>query len=280
MPKLAWTQLSTRELSNYLLSYLYAEAHGAKLPLAATEALLSGAPLPPAIAALDDTARAQQIRAWENLRPAGPVSADFIAAEAAYAARCRPALIEPAALPDFQGFKLYRGDITCMHCDAIVNAANAAMLGCFIPGHHCIDNCIHSAAGVRLRLTCAAKMQRLGRQAYTAEVIVTPGFNLPCHYVLHVTGPIVAGTVSADDIEKLSACYRNCLMQALALELHTLTFCCISTGVFAFPPAKAAHIAVTTCRKMQSTLSAHALTPIFCVFDETQQKLYQHELSL
>ena len=274
--------LSAPELLNYLLTYLYVEGQGpSALPHLDDHKVLRGACLPPAIAKEDYQGKRAQLRALENVRPAHEISADFIAAESALFALERqinpPITVD--SLPNYAGFLLYQGDITKLKCDAIVNAANTSMLGCFIPGHHCIDNCIHSAAGVQLRQCCAKKMQALHRQAHVAEVIVTPGFNLPCTYVFHVTGPMVVGKLQPQDEAQLRACYEHLIATALELQVHTLAFCCLSTGVFAFPQDKAAQIAVDTCRKLQAHLQAQALTPIFCVFTAYQRALYVQALS-
>lgn len=173
---------------------------------------------------------------------------------------------------------LWQGDITRLAADAIVNAANSAMLGCFVPGHNCIDNAIHSAAGLELRKACYALMQAQGHEEPTGQAKVTSGFALPARCVLHTVGPIVRGAVTARDRELLRSCYRSCLDAARAHQLATVAFCCISTGVFHFPHRAAAEIAVDAVRDYQA---AHADAPcvIFNVFKDEDRDIYEDLLS-
>lgn len=155
---------------------------------------------------------------------------------------------------------LWQGDITRLGTDAIVNAANNQMLGCFRPMHNCIDNCIHTFAGVQLRAECDRQMQQLRRRyggGYvqpTAVPMLTDAYNLPAKKVIHVVGPIVSGKLTRALEQSLSACYRNVLDLCLEHGLSSVAFCCISTGVFAFPNRRAAEIAVET---VTAWLSAH-----------------------
>ncbi|MGI6590919.1 MAG: protein-ADP-ribose hydrolase [Eggerthellaceae bacterium] len=154
---------------------------------------------------------------------------------------------------------IWQGDITRLRADAIVNAANSRMLGCFQPLHGCIDNMIHTMAGVQLRYRCDQIMRERGREANTSEVIVTPGYNLPARFVLHTVGPIVQSpaapgsqsisVLTQEDCAALAACYRNCLDAAARNGCSTVAFCGISTGVFGFPKSEAARIAVKTVRR-------------------------------
>ncbi len=86
------------------------------------------------------------------------------------------------------GLYLWQGDITTLKCDAIVNAANSGMTGCYIPNHRCIDNAIHTYAGVQLRRYCAEMMERQGHPEPTGQAKLTPAFDLPCKYILHTVG--------------------------------------------------------------------------------------------
>ena len=153
--------------------------------------------------------------------------------------------------------RLWRGDITAIRADAIVNAANSEMLGCWAPGHLCIDNAIHTFAGVELRLECARIMREQGTPEATGRAKITPGYNLPATHVIHTVGPIAAGHPSDRDRELLASSYRSCLNLAVAHGLHSIVFCCISTGVFGFPQQEAAEIAVRTVR---AWLDRHAGT--------------------
>ena len=152
------------------------------------------------------------------------------------------------------GLYLWQGDITTLKCDAIVNAANSGMTGCYIPNHRCIDNAIHTFAGVELRLTCEQLMEQQGYPEPTGQAKITPAFNLPCRYVLHTVGPIVTGSVTLEDERLLASCYRSCLTLASENGCKTVDFPSISTGVYHFPLDKAAAIA---CRTIKEYLDAH-----------------------
>lgn len=173
----------------------------------------------------------------------------------------------------------WQGDITRLAADAIVNAANTQMLGCWIPGHYCIDNAIHTYAGVQLRRACAELMQRQGHDEPTGRAKVTSAFNLPARYVLHTVGPIFAGRPSPRQDLQLADCYRSCLDAAEGLGLSSVAFCCISTGVFGFPQERAAKIAVNTTRRW---LDAHDgdMTVVFNTFLDTDTAMYRRLLGL
>ena len=143
----------------------------------------------------------------------------------------------------------FRPIVTTLKCDAIVNAANSGMTGCYIPNHRCIDNAIHTFAGVELRLTCEQLMEQQGYPEPTGQAKITPAFNLPCRYVLHTVGPIISGIVTKEDKELLASCYRSCLELAAENDLESVAFCCISTGEFHFPNDLAAEIAVRTVKE-------------------------------
>lgn len=144
---------------------------------------------------------------------------------------------------------LWKGDITALRVDAIVNAANSQMCGCFRPMHNCVDNIIHSKSGIQLRLKCAEIMQNQGYEEPTGQAKITPAYNLPCKYVLHTVGPIVQGRLAKQHEELLASCYRSCLELAESSGVESIAFCCISTGVFMFPNQRAAEIAVETVRE-------------------------------
>ena len=178
---------------------------------------------------------------------------------------------------------IWQGDITRPAVDAIVNAANSQMLGCFVPMHTCIDNCIHTFAGVELRAECSRQMNQL-RLKYgkdyeqpTAVPMLTDAYNLPAKKVIHVVGPIVRYELTPELEKDLADCYRNTLDMCLEHDLKSVAFCCISTGVFHFPNKQAAEIAVST---VDSWLSQHPGTMervIFNVFKD-EDKTYYEEL--
>ncbi len=173
--------------------------------------------------------------------------------------------------------RLWQGDITRLKVDAIVNAANSQMLGCFIPLHRCIDNAIHSAAGMQLREECASIMRAQGHDEPTGHAKITHGYNLPAKWVIHTVGPIVYGDYPTDeDCRLLADCYRNCLELADNKGLESLAFCCISTGEFRFPHEKAAEIAITTVLDFLNSPPAGSLTAIvFNVFKDQDYNLYK-----
>lgn len=174
-------------------------------------------------------------------------------------------------------FYLWRGDITTLQCDAIVNAANSQMLGCFCPNHGCIDNAIHTFAGVQLRLHCAELMARQGHEEEAGKAKITPAFNLPCRYILHTVGPIVRGRLTEQDCRMLASCYRSCLKLAGQNGLKSVAFCCISTGEFHFPNDKAAEIAIWTVKEYKA--QAHSeIEVIFNVFKESDDDIYRRLL--
>lgn len=172
---------------------------------------------------------------------------------------------------------LWQGDITRLQCGAIVNAANAGMTGCYIPCHACIDNCIHTYAGVQLRRDCAEIMAAQGSAEPTGRAKITRAYNLPCDYVLHTVGPIVSGRVTSEDERLLAACYRSCLELAAQHGVQSVAFCCISTGVFHFPNERAAEIAAETVRRYKSETESKVKV-IFNVFKDTDREIYERLL--
>ena len=173
-----------------------------------------------------------------------------------------------------EGLILWQGDITRLKVDAIVNAANAQALGCWVPLHNCIDNCIHSAAGIQLRKECADKMQ--GGLLATGDAFITKGYNLPARHVIHTVGPIIPdGVPTPEQEEQLAQCYRSCLDLAEKNGLESIAFCCISTGVFHFPHELAAKIAIETVK----SYPRHALkTIVFNVFLNKDLDIYRQLL--
>ncbi|MCH5260902.1 MAG: protein-ADP-ribose hydrolase [Lachnospiraceae bacterium] len=180
--------------------------------------------------------------------------------------------------PVSEGIYLWQGDITTLRCDAIVNAANSGMTGCYAPCHGCIDNCIHTYAGVQLRLECARQMEAQGHEEPTGRAKITPAYNLPCKYVLHTVGPIIRGSVTLQDKVLLASCYRSCLELAEKNDVKSIAFCCISTGEFHFPNELAASIAVETVRAYKAQTGS-SMEVIFNVFKDQDLQIYRKLLS-
>lgn len=208
-------------------------------------------------------------RALVNTREALATSADFLAAQdellqglIAEEGITRVEELEPT--PRDSRIVLWQGDITMLAVDAIVNAANSGMTGCWQPLHNCVDNIIHTRAGVQLRRECAQIMTRRGRPEPTATATVTGAYNLPARRIVHTVGPIAQGRPSPRHRRELAQCYAACLDAAAAEGLGSIAFCCISTGVFGFPREEAASIAVRTVR---SWLDAHPAAVLRVVFD-------------
>ena len=170
---------------------------------------------------------------------------------------------------------LWQGDITTLEVDAIVNAANKALLGCFIPHHRCIDNAIHTQAGLQLRKECDEIMKAQGTFEKTGQAKITAGYNLPAKHVIHTVGPIIYRVVEDDDKELLASCYRNSLKLALENNLNSIAFCCISTGEFRFPNDLAAEIAVAEVKKFFRENPAVDLKVVFNVFKDLDKKFYE-----
>ena len=170
---------------------------------------------------------------------------------------------------------LWQGDITTLKVDAIVNAANKALLGCFIPHHRCIDNAIHTQAGLQLRQECFDIMQKQGEFEKTGQAKITSGYNLPAKYVIHTVGPIIYHSVEDSDKELLASCYRNCLELALKNNLKSIAFCCISTGEFRFPNDLAAQIAVAEVRKVLNENPDKDIKVVFNVFKDSDLAIYR-----
>ena len=216
------------------------------------------------------------LRSLMNVRPPAPAGEEFLAVQDAYlrqdlSDRGTVSLADLEPLPG--GLCLWQGDITRLQCGAIVNAANSGMTGCYVPCHACIDNCIHTYAGVELRLACAALMAQQGHEEPTGQAKITKAYNLPCDYVLHTVGPIVSGRVTARDEALLASCYRACLALAAEHGVESIAFCCISTGVFHFPNRRAAEIAVETVRRWKAETGSE-MKVIFNVFKDIDREIY------
>lgn len=179
--------------------------------------------------------------------------------------------------PVQKGIYLWRGDITTLRCDGIVNAANSQMLGCFCPNHGCIDNAIHTIAGVELRLACAELMKQQGHEEETGKAKITPAYNLPSRFVLHTVGPIIHGRLTQKDAKLLASCYCSCLELADQNGLKSIAFFCISTGEFHFPNDKAAQIAVETVREYKEQTHSE-IEVVFNIFKELDYNIYRELL--
>ena len=223
-------------------------------------------------------------RALVNTRPPWPASESFLAAQdellqGLIAEAGIHTIDEAAPSPTDPRLSLWCGDITTLAVDAIVNAANSQMLGCWVPGHHCIDNAIHTYAGVQLRAACARIMAAQGAEEPTGQAKVTPAYNLPAQRIIHTVGPIANGYPTARHRAQLASCYRSCLDAATSEGLQSIAFCCISTGIFGFPQREAAEIAVRTVRAWLDDTGSD-LTVVFNVFGSEDERIYRALLSL
>ena len=219
------------------------------------------------------------LRALFNIRMPGDVTPEFLEIQDAYLQK----ELEAKGITDYKtlepvspGLYLWKGDITTLKCGAIVNAANSQMLGCFCPNHGCIDNAIHTYAGIRLRSACWELMRAQGREEPTGQAKLTPAFNLPSQYVIHTVGPTVRGRLTQRDRELLSSCYRSCLELAREKGIKSIAFCCISTGEFHFPNQEAAEIAVKTVKEFRK--NNPDMEVIFNVFKEADYEIYRKHL--
>lgn len=236
--------------------------------------------LDPRLALPDDPeARWRLFRSLVNIRQPLPVSEEFLRVQDALLQGMLPArgITDCSSLvPIRENLYLWQGDITTLRTDAIVNAANSQMLGCFSPCHGCIDNAIHTYAGVQLRLACAALMASQGHPEPTGRAKLTPAYNLPSQYILHTVGPIVANRPTEEDRTLLASCYHACLTLAAEKQLRSVAFCCISTGVFHFPNREAAEIAIAS---VTSFLRDHPdMSIVFNVFTDADFAIYQELL--
>lgn len=219
------------------------------------------------------------LRSLFNVRPPYPASQEFLKVQDEYLSelvRSR-GIVDAESLPASEldpRITLWQGDITTLRCDAIVNAANSALLGCWQPCHSCIDNMIHSLSGVQLRIKCNEIIQEQGHEEETGTAKITPAYNLPCKYVLHTVGPIISGPLRKEDCDLLAGCYQSCLELAAGNNVRSVAFCCISTGVFHFPQQRAAEIAVETVRQFLETDSSIDRV-IFNVFTDRDLAIYQ-----
>lgn len=230
----------------------------------------------------DEEGRRRLLRALMNVRFPAPVDSEALLIQDEYLReRSREnGIVDVSDVPVIRdGISLWQGDITRLAADAIVNAANSQMLGCFQPLHECIDNCIHTYAGVELRAECHRQMTELRAvhgedyEQPTAVPMLTDGYNLPAKKVVHIVGPIVFGALSPEHEKALADCYKNTLELCAENGLRSVAFCCISTGVFRFPNRRAAEIAVAAVKEWLSR-NEGKLRVIFNVFKDEDRRIY------
>lgn len=227
----------------------------------------------------DAKSQKRLLRSLMNIRPPRPVSSDFLQIQDEYlqeetaAKGVTDSALLPASPRDHR-LALWRGDITTLKVDAIVNAANSTLRGCFIPCHSCVDNMIHSVSGIQLRLDCDQIMTKQGYSEPTGQAKITPAYNLPARYVLHTVGPIVSGSLTETHCKQLAGCYRSCLSLAADSGLKSVAFCCISTGEFHFPQHTAAEIAVQTVTEFLRT-DNQIEKVVFNVFRQDDYDIYK-----
>lgn len=223
-------------------------------------------------------------RALVNTRPPWPAEVEFLSLQdellqGIIAEAGVNGLDEASPAPANPQLLLWRGDITTLAVDAIVNAANSQMLGCWVPGHHCIDNAIHTFSGVQLRIECDCIMRAQGHEEPTGHAQITDAYNLPAKHVIHTVGPIANGRPSDLHHQQLASCYKSCLDLAAENGLHSIAFCCISTGVFGFPQQEAAEIAIHVAKEWLLARSSD-MKIVFNVFGSRDEQIYRKLLDL
>ena len=222
------------------------------------------------------------LRSLMNIRSPRPINNEFLKIQDEYLSEevAIKGVTDSALLPVSSldsRLVLWRGDMPTLKIDAIVNAANSALRGCFVPCHSCVDNIIHSVSGIQLRLACDKIMNEQGHDEPTGKAKITPAYNLPSRYVLHTVGPIVSERLTETHCKQLADCYKSCLELAAANGLKSIAFCCISTGEFHFPQKKAAEIAVRTVMDFLHT-DTHIEKVVFNVFKQEDYDIYQELL--
>ncbi len=225
----------------------------------------------------DENEQKRLLRSLMNVRRAAPISEEFERVQNEYLEQTNRdrGIVNFEDLDPVQpGIYIWQGDITRLACDAIVNAANSGMTGCYQPCHNCIDNCIHTYAGIQLRNCCQELMDWQGFEEPTGTAKITPAFNLPSKYVIHTVGPIVYGKLEEEQEMLLKSCYDTCLQTATANDVKSIAFCCISTGVFMFPNERAAQIAVSTVKEYKENTGSD-IQVIFNVWKDIDLQIYR-----
>ncbi len=228
----------------------------------------------------DYSSKRALLRSLMNVRPPLKISDEFLKVqdELLSSENSNKDLTSPEDINEFKGrLMLWQGDITTLKVDAIVNAANSKLLGCFIPHHNCIDNVIHSAAGVQLREECNRIMQAQGHDEDVGGAKITGAYNLPSKHVIHTVGPAIpyGSEPSKESCDDLASCYCSCLDIASGYNLESIAFCCISTGVFNFPQNLAAEIAIKTVREYLKSHETSLKHVIFNVFTDEDYLIYK-----
>lgn len=226
---------------------------------------------------IQDEEQKKILRALMNVRLPGAVSEEFLNVQDDYLTGelSKKGIVKVTDLkPQQKGIYVWQGDITRLATDAIVNAANSGMTGCYQPNHTCIDNCIHTFAGVQLRLECAKLMEKQEHEEFTGQAKITSAYNLPCKYVIHTVGPIVQGMLTQKHCKQLVSCYQSCMELAGKNNCRSIAFCCISTGVFCFPNKKAAEIAVQTVMDYREK-TGNDMEVVFNVFKNEDYEIYK-----
>lgn len=226
-------------------------------------------------------AQKNMLRSLLNIRMPQPAGKGFLEIQDAYLQEeiRQRGITELADLsPVREGVYLWKGDITTLKCDAVVNAANSRLLGCFCPCHGCIDNAIHTFSGVQLRAACSEIMEKQGREEETGKAKITPAYNLPCKYIIHTVGPVVRGRLTKRDEDLLASCYGSCLELAEENQVKSIAFCCISTGEFHFPNERAAEIAVSFVEDYRKRTKSR-MEVIWNVFKDMDYEIYKRLLT-
>ncbi len=228
----------------------------------------------------DETQQFNLYRSLVNVRMPKNTSKEYLEIEGEFLKEetKRKGITSLSSLNFNNGISFWQGDITSLECDAIVNAANSQLLGCFVPCHRCIDNCIHTFSGIRLREKCFEIMQKQNSPEPTGRAKITPAYNLPCKYVIHTVGPIITHFVTDKHRKLLACCYEECLKCAEENGLESIAFCCISTGEFHFPNVEAAEIAINTVKKYKQETNSK-IKVIFNVFKDLDRDIYERLLS-
>lgn len=224
--------------------------------------------------------RFRLFRSLVNIRVPKSISEEFLAVQDEYLREeiAKKGITDAEYLPQNRyGISLWQGDITTLKCGCVVNAANPALLGCFCPCHGCIDNAIHTFAGIQLRLKCNEIMRAQGHEEPIGSAKITLAYNLPCDYILHTVGPIVSGKLTKLHEKQLADCYRSCLELADENGIKSIAFCCISTGEFHFPNDRAAEIAVKAVMDFQREFPKE-MRVIFNVFKDKDYEIYRELL--
>lgn len=242
----------------------------------------------------DITEKKNLYRSLCNIREPKPISEEYLEVENTYLQEelekkdiikvedIKPiaVIIKESNLENKNQICLWQGDITTLHIDSIVNAANSQGLGCFVPCHKCIDNQIHTMAGVGLRLACNEIMKKKDYQLKTGEAIITKGYNLPAKYVIHTVGPIIYDKVTQLEEQQLADCYINSLQLAMDNGIRTIAFPCISTGEFRFPKEQASKIAIATVDNFLKRNSEKFEKIVFNVFTEDDKRIYEKNIDM